>query len=112
MGKDAETRRSRDRSHWRDGSRLRKVSSTGIPGRFRRACPMARALIGGAVGDIVLVGEYEIEIFSIEQGGCARSQWSFRADDVDFESAREARHAATSRRCGRKPWNAPGALRH
>ena len=31
--------------------------------------PVAGALIGKAAGDIVLVGDLEIEILSIEQGG-------------------------------------------
>ncbi len=51
---------------------------------------MARAPIGRAMGDIVLVGEHEIGIFAIEQGGNTLSQRSFRVVDVDYENARES----------------------
>jgi hypothetical protein len=42
------------------------------------------------MGDIVLVGEHEIGIFAIEQGGNTLSQRSFRVVDVDYENARES----------------------
>src|SRR5271165_1290157 len=73
---------------------------------------MARTLIGRAAGDIVLAGEHEIEIRSIGWSGSARSQWSFRADEGDFENAQEVSRAETYPPCGRRPWNAHRALRH
>src|SRR5271167_1297362 len=84
----------------------------GSPCRVRRECLMERALIGRTAGDIVLVGEHEIEICSIGWSGSARSQWPFRVDEGDFENAQEVSRAATYRRCGRRPWSGPGALRH
>ena len=49
-------------------------------GSISYVSPVARALIGRAAGDIVMAGDHEIEILSIDQGGIAEARRCYRAD--------------------------------
>jgi|SRR5208337_1678780 len=49
-------------------------------GSISYVSPVAGALIGRVAGDVVLVGDHEIEILSIEWGGNARAQRCYQVD--------------------------------